>query len=695
MGKISFLIILLLLIPLVSGEHTDGVVSSFALPQSNAQETGELLSDPYLLSEPIFELGEYSEFGFNHEVRGSNGIVNLTWTHSAGHRIWYHWIPYVGFTESDEFARFGQNFTWEHNQTPVTLKISASVHITCTGDFATQDNGDDMYAIWFWIANSEYNQGSYAVRLKMVGNLKDRESYDIELLTSNHEIKQIFAGSIEIDGFQLYSSDTYTMFAGLIPTDEFTGAIMGDGFWDIYEGSVTATFSYFSVEGLLDTENITPPVLNPKINTTTLWNETPQGVALEPLGQSSVLHLSRNYSSGEMVLGGLTSEHHTLWNTMPLNTSPGDYTLSVVEVIGDNIYLITTKRQEIAGDLLLMKLDSQGHELWNTTISLFTYDAPLYLDVSTSGRIYVLAISRRDLSAPVEFTYEVVHSLVCLDNLGNKIWNETLDILNYEEYITSLYKPIMPRGLSCQNDDIFVGLHDSIRRYDSNGDEVWNISIDYDAFCPDPFSGFYTVSISFNEEFLLSKWNTQGVLTWNQVLNIDYGLGWKDYPILERMEVGPDRLLYLILEYIHVNHVMTIARISRLGQLYSQDTIYNLTETEVYGASYRRPSVLDVAITQEGIIHLAVINDSIMTYPFYSPWFNMGLANQLLAYELSDPFVFRVSLESLIITGVAVLIFGGIAWDHFIRGRTRPEDILPHQEEIDPWKILMEKTEDE
>ena len=71
-------------------------------------------------------------------------------------------------------------------------------------------------------------------------------------------------------------------------------------------------------------------------------------------------------------------------------------------------------------------------------------------------------------------------------------------------------------------------------------------------------------------------------------------------------------------------------------------------------------------------------------------------ANILLTYELSGPAIFSFTMgpESLIISGAATLILGGIAWDHFIRGRTRPEEILAEQEEIDPWEILMGDTED-
>ena len=100
-----------------------------------------------------------------------------------------------------------------------------------------------------------------------------------------------------------------------------------------------------------------------------------------------------------------------------------------------------------------------------------------------------------------------------------------------------------------------------------------------------------------------------------------------------------------------------------------------------------------MALTQDGLVHLAVSTDTYGAYP-YSPLQSLP-ADTLLTYELSGPIVITFSPESLIITGTATLIFGGIAWDHFIRGRTRPEEILPEQEKVDPWKLLMGEADDD
>jgi hypothetical protein len=148
------------------------------------------------------------------------------------------------------------------------------------------------------------------------------------------------------------------------------------------------------------------------------------------------------------------------------------------------------------------------------------------------------------------------------------------------------------------------------------------------------------------------------------------------------------------LEYRHVNHVMTMTRITQAGQIYSQDTIYNLSNVEAYGQYYLKPLISDMAVTGDGLVHLAVVNESTDTYLVMSP-FAVFPANVLLTYDPSGPIIFKVSPAAMIITGVATLMFGGIAWDYFVRQRTRPKDMIPEQEEIDPWKFLIGETEEE
>ncbi|MFW9976165.1 MAG: hypothetical protein ACFFDQ_12915, partial [Candidatus Thorarchaeota archaeon] len=555
-----------------------------------------------------------------------------------------------------------------------------------------QDDGDEMYAIYFWIGPPDY---SYAGRIKAVTGLKGGQNYDIQFLLTSSEAKQYFAGSIEEGGFQIYPHDKYAMFMGLIPEARFIAYYGGSIPNNVYEGGVNATVSHFSVKALLNVDDQTPELISPKFNTTTSWSPYNGITRLEPLGENSFVHLSFDYFfSQEVTLECMTSNHTSIWNMTPYQEVSTYGLYIIVEVEGDGIFLCSPSQSSPESvNLFLLKLDSNGQEIWNSSIKLYSMDIPLFMDVDASGTIYILSLSLRYLN-PGDFnSSRIVYSLIKLDSMGYKLWDRTLLNLSYYEYISSAYSKNYPKGLGCYNGEAYIGIPDSVVRYDANGNEVWSIEEEYEAFASDPFGGFYTCSYVFDEEFRLSRWTTEGTISWTKSFSIDYGYDWQDNPRLDRFEVGPDQLLYLVLEYRHVNHVMTITRATRSGQIYSQDSIFNLNNTEAYGPYYMRPFVVDMAVTRDGLVHLAVMNESIYLYPIMDPFYVFP-ANILLTFELSEPTFFTVSPEAMIITGVATLIFAGIAWDHFVRGRTRPEEILPQQEEIDPWKILMEERED-
>jgi hypothetical protein len=435
-------------------------------------------------------------------------------------------------------------------------------------------------------------------------------------------------------------------------------------------------------------------LISPKYNTTSLWNETYFGVGLEPMGQSSFVYLGLHTYAYEFTLGKLTSEHESIWTLTPMNESSGYYGIPIAEVVDSNVFILSNNMTSETLEMLLMKIDASGQELWRTSISNTGYHIPMHIDVASSGSIHVLSLSLNiEYTLPIE-GMRLSYTLTRLDSQGNKLWNKSLLNQTYEDYILSFYNSEYSMGLGAYGEGVFLSIPSSVLRYDSSGNELWNITHDHVAFCPDPYGGFYTCERMLNDDFQISKWGTEGSIRWSQSLSLDYGLGWRDFPLVGRMEVGPDQLLYVQLEYRNVNQAITIARLSRTGQLHSHDTIFNLDDAESYGSSYRGPFITDIAVTGDGLVHLSVINDSIYSdeYP-YIPY-SLHPANTLLTYELSGPFIFRMSPESLIVSGVATLIFGGIAWDHFVRGRTRPEETLPEQEEIDPWELLMGDTED-
>ena len=690
MRKSDVIVLMLLIMPLLMVDVVEGLSEGYVPAQGNPQETGELLPDPNLSIIPDVEIGQHSpEFRWNYYIPEQS--LDLIWTHTPGYPISFGYgYPYQ---ECDEYARMWQEFTWEYNQTPVTLKVSASVQISCTGDFATQENGDDMFEIGFWIGLSDF---SSAYPIKSINDLSDGQSYDIEFLLSNYEAQAFFMGSVMYGGIQTNPSDVYRLYVGLIPTTEFAGVYGGiwEEPWEVYDGSVTATITHFSANALLEVEGQAPPLIVPKFNTTSLWNDTSRGLGIEAMGQDSFVILDMSsgpYYFGQFSLGKMTSEHTPIWNQ---TLSSGDLYGSPImnmKVAGDSIFFLWANQTGNGGNIVLSKFDSEGTSIWNKSVTIYNNDIPMFLDVAPTGMIYLLSLSARGASTEA---MELVYSLIQLDSMGNQLWNETVITMSYEEWISSGYDLLLAKGIGCSGSDVYLGMIDSVLRYDSNGNQVWSRACDLTSFCNDPSGGFYTCTTLDDGEFRLSRWNTAGSIVWNRSLSLDYALGWRDYPVLQRMEVGLSRQLYLVLDYMHIDPAISVARVSMSGEIISHDTIFSLEVVNPYDSIYYtlNPYISDMAITGDGLVHLTV-TDEFPGIPYYSPLFPVP-AEILLTYELSGPVIFTVSPVSLIITGVATLIFGGIAWDHFIRGRTRPEEILPAQEEIDPWDILMGDAED-
>jgi hypothetical protein len=655
MKKINIVMILILLMPLVI-TNFESVDAGYVPAQGNPQQTGELLPNPELIIEPEVEIGLSSpEFSYDYEV----GLVDLIWTHTPGYDLSFSYNSFAPYEECDEFARIKQEFTWNRNQTPITLKISASVQISCTGEFVTNETANLMYSIDFWM---EPFGLPVPYRLKTIGDLYDGQSYDIEFLVSNYEVEGLFLAA----GVQ----NTYTMSVG----------------------PVTATVYDFSVNALLEVDDIVPEMITPVYNTTTLWNDTYQGLCLESIGQDSLVHLSQNYGiypNYQLSLGRLTSDHRAIWNQTVI--SGGFlYSVSDMKVVGSEVYLLGANQTGFGTSIFLMKLDSQGQEIWRKSVSVYGNDYPLFFDVASTGRIYVFSLATSVVPVGPD-PFEILYNLICFDSLGTKLWNETVLTQSYGEYILAVYNQGLPSGIGCHGGEVYIGLPGELVKCDSSGRELWRRSFDFFAFCGDPAGGFFTCSIARDDTFQLSKWAIGGSIAWSQSMSIDYGPAWRDYPTMQNMKVGSDGFLYIVLEYLHIDPVITIAKVSRTGQVRSQDTI------SLYLPEYQfnsRPYVCDLAVTTDGLVHLATSSYVSTPYTPYNPFFPYT-ADFLLSYRLSAPSTFTLSPESLVITGVATLIFGGIAWDHFIRGRTRPEEIITVQEKVDPWEVLMGETEDE
>lgn len=684
MRRFGVLIILLMVTPLLI-MGVEGVDFSKLPAQENPQETGELLPDPNLTSEPPVEIPLNSpEFSWAYNI--PEDTLELIWDHTPGYSFSYDYGYQLIIVS--EFVRMWQEFTWDYNQTPVTLRIGASFEVSCTGDFATEENGDDMYSIVFWIGTPDYTS---PIPLKMIDDLSDGVSYELEFLIQNYEAENLFMGSVEYEGRQTYSSDTYRLYVGLVPSFLFSDMYGGySGPWATFDGTVTVTVSSISLKALLQVDRVAPPLKTPKYNTTTLWNETHSCYGIESMDQNSLVYMIRDLSfPGNYFLGRLTSNHSRIGSDTSISQIYSPYYM--LKVANNQIYILGINQTSFSS--LVKKLDPSGDEIWTSELSLYNQDIPLSLDMSPTGSVFTIVLSAKSVPDSYLYPYEFIFSLVSLDNSGTFRWNKTIAVVSYEEYLIASYGLQLSWGVGYNGEGVFVSAENEIQKYDINGNLLRNITVEHNSFCIDPAGGFYTCTKMLDDRLRLSRWNNELSVVWTKILSLNYGLGWQDHAIVDMMEVGPTGQLTLVLEYLHIRPTYSITRFSRSGQQISQDTFF---ETDWQGNPYYYEKLLisDMAITEDGLVHLAVLPYFTGSTPYYSI-IGPFPANTLLAYELSGPFMITFSPASLVIIGTATLLFGGIAWDYFIRSRTRPEDILPVEEEkIDPWKFLMEESED-
>lgn len=637
-------------------------MSIYIPAETDVTGTGELLSDPYLSEEPVVEIGSSSpEFSYEYHKTGATGQVSLIWSHTAGYKpSFMYYYPEI---ESAEYARVSQQFEWTYDQIPAAIKISASFEILCLGDF-TLVNSRNLWKIGFKIGTSGT---SLMYQCKSMTNLESNENFEVEFLLQKNEVRQIFQGAVEYEpGMQQYPSDIFSLAIDLLPTSKFMQPMYGEYPWNVLNGGVIVSIDHVSIEALLDAVSQAPPKIQPRGNTSELWNSTYSGYRIEPAGYDNVAHLSHSmimYNTlYETSIGMLDSDLSSVWNKTIYCAQEMKFVALVDFVIRNNkiVAIGQYSNSTITNGIYVMSFDSTCNSLWNQTLYLTRYDYPIYIDIDTSGNVYIVALSV--IYIDYYLMYKLEYSIIKLDNQGAVVWNKTVAEIEYGiGYSVSIP---FPTGFGCSGNSVYIGIEGEVIRYDSNGNEIWRITSDDHAMCADPHGGFYTFSLQYLRP-VLSKWTAQGVISWSNKFEINYGDGWYEYPTLQKMMAGPKGTLYLVLAYEHIVPTMSIVQVERTGQIISHDTIMELRVSTEYHNLL--PATMDMAITGDGLVHLATLelyNSLYIYYPLY-----MWKFDRLLSFKLSEKMTF--SPLSITMVGIASLIFLGIALDYFIFSKRR------------------------
>ena len=182
MSRFSGAIYLMFVIFMVTSPLLITVEANYVSAQTSTIFSGELLPDPYFAEEPYVEIGSFSpEFDSEYTLVGGTGSIALIWTHTAGYEP-----SFGGYYPPScvEYARVTQEFELDYNETFQAVKISASVKIDCTGDFAIPNLLDDMWEVNFQI-QSPYISEPFTI--KTISELQDGDNEEIEFLLSSIE----------------------------------------------------------------------------------------------------------------------------------------------------------------------------------------------------------------------------------------------------------------------------------------------------------------------------------------------------------------------------------------------------------------------------------------------------------------------------------------------------------------------------
>ena len=651
MERMSVFVISLLLVQIVSVVGYPIAPVEFTPSQSDQAESGELLSDPFLTIEPDFEIGYGSpEFSYEYEVGSSGGKATLVWTHTAGYELNY---GYGGYDDCNEYVRVSQGFTWTYNQTPMCLKISSSLDIASTGDFAGNESGNDMWDIVYWIHVPGYSMAS---EVKEIQDFKNGENTDFNFLLDRQICGALFEGSVETEGGdQYYPNDDYILYMGLRPSYLFGGNPDALEYWNSYSGSVVVTVDFLSIKALLDANTENPIEIQPKYNTTSIWNETFYGSNIEYVGQESLLCTSSSYDT--IVVSLLTEDHKSLWNRS-FNSENNFYPMTCVSDDKDFIIIgVAVNESSYYYDLFVMKMNREGQTLWNFTYTFYDLDYPTAAAVDNEGNIIIGFISY----LIYETDFRLVNSLLKLNRDGLKIWNKTIHVSTYEEYISHAFLDMIMTGIGCYGSDIIVGFTREIVEYDSEGDILWQADCNIQSFSIDPLGGFYTSSIMHEETCVISRWNAAGSIVWTKEIGIEYLPGWSDRPETVIMKADETGTLWILAHYAKIDLKYTILRILRNGQTISQNAIYNYDDSDdPFGEIlYMR----QIEPGSNGRVHIFGFK--------YDNEYNQRTF--LLLYEYAPRYA--INPLSLIIGGAAGIIFLGIAVDYFILRKRRVESL--------------------
>ncbi|MGY5855976.1 MAG: hypothetical protein RTS72_05200 [Candidatus Thorarchaeota archaeon] len=255
------------------------------------------------------------------------------------------------------------------------------------------------------------------------------------------------------------------------------------------------------------------------------------------------------YTVGQNYLRGSPTDPHpdtilikwgpdatTEWDLLIENTTGNS-----VVVDSSNLYITGSRYNNEGSMVYVAKRTQSGDFLWETNWSWLEYGVGHAMDIAPDGSIYVFCTS----SIPGGPIYR---SLIKLDNDGGLLWNRTL-LMSGNSFI-NYYDVHAP-----YQNEIYLVVDESIYKYNSQGDEAWNVEGEFLISDTGPSGALYTLSPAEAPDIdsracSLKRWNFP---SWNKSLIVN--LQATTLPIFSHVyggatiRVAPDGAPYVVFPF--------------------------------------------------------------------------------------------------------------------------------------------------
>ena len=516
--------------PLIAGQME--VLTGPNRDNTNADVSIEqLVPDPDFSGSPsVVTNGSSGEFSSNYHSStglGDRNFVNLTFDHIANTSLDFKAAEDETYPDCNDFIYTYQEVEWVNNEFPLVAKVSVEFVSTHTGNF-TQYAYDDYVELNCWIIDSSQSWTKVGTAIGFNWNDLQTWNFDFDFL----EIRNLFDGMIDDGGGQDDPSDTIRVVLGISPRLHFYGS-GEDGPWSYLNGSMTLQmfslrFEIATGESEFEYDTYSPVGFG-------FWGGA-HGVWSPDMAISDDNSV---YAVGQMSDYEASISRHCLVKFDALGSLVWSRTLdrmigNAVAVRGDDIY--TVGRGGAGYDVALVKWNSAGTKIWNTTIDLGGNDYGLELAICADGSVIIVGDRIRGNQTS---GYSSDAFILKTDSEGDLVWqtiHENVGIGYYEVFVDSDNR-IFALNMN------YAG----ITEWDQDGNFVESIYHDIVhtlTMTDDHF--FVSQSLYQHGYFNITKITKEGIVVWTTSVVKQYGDLWADYLQADGITVSSEGSVYVI-----------------------------------------------------------------------------------------------------------------------------------------------------